>query len=282
LQQKAFTGWHAPGLTGALFPFLFVTIACGACSGFHGLVASGTTSKQIERESHCRPVGYGGMLLEGFVALIALATVMILSPDSLKGLAPGKIYGDGIGRFLTILIGPEHFVFAATFGAMAFSTFIFDTLDVATRLGRYIMQELFNLQGRFGAILGTLITIALPAVLLNISGEGAYRLFWTLFGTSNQLLAALTLLGITVWLKDSEKPYLFALIPTLFVMTITLWSLGIQASWAFTNIAEKGYVLNSTMMNGIVCLLLIFLAALMILEAVRRSFLMPKTATAIE
>jgi carbon starvation protein len=280
ITQKAFTGWHAPGLTGSLFPFLFVTIACGACSGFHGLVASGTTSKQITLESHCRPVGYGGMLLEGFVALIALATVMIVAPDSLKGLAPGKIYGDGIGRFLTVMIGPEHYILAATFGAMAFSTFIFDTLDVATRLGRYIMQELFNLQGRTGALIGTLITIALPATLLNISGEGAYKLFWTLFGTSNQLLAALTLLGITIWLKDSGRPYWFALLPMLFVMVITLWSLGIQASWAFTHIGEKGYIINSTMMNGIVCLLLIFLAGLMIIEALRKSFSLPKTATA--
>ena len=79
IQQEAFKTWNAPGVAGPLFPFLFVTIACGACSGFHGLVCSGTTSKQIARESHTRPVGYGGMLLEGFVALIALATVMIAS-----------------------------------------------------------------------------------------------------------------------------------------------------------------------------------------------------------
>jgi carbon starvation protein len=275
IEQKAFAGWHAPGLTGALFPFLFVTIACGACSGFHGLVASGTTSKQISLESHCKPVGYGGMLLEGFVALIALATVMIVAPNSLAGLAPGKIYGDGIGRFLTVVIGPKNFLFAATFGAMAFSTFIFDTLDVATRLGRYIMQELFNLKGRSGAIIATLITIASPAALLNISGEGAYKLFWTLFGTSNQLLAALTLLGISVWLKESKRPYWFAFLPMLFVMTITIWSLGIQASWAFSQTAGKGLRIDSTTMNGIVCLLLIVLAGMMVVEAIRKSLTIP-------
>lgn len=281
IEQKAFTAWHVPGqMTGSLFPFLFVTIACGACSGFHGLVASGTTSKQISRESHCRPIGYGAMLLEGFVALIALATVMIVVPSSLKGLAPGRVYGDGIGQFLTVVIGKENLIFAITFGAMAFSTFIFDTLDVATRLGRYIMQELFNLKGRGGALIGTALTIVPPAILLSISKEGAYSAFWTLFGTSNQLLAALTLLGITVWLKDAGRPYLFALIPMLFIMTITLWSLGIQASWAFTQIEEKGFAINSIMMNGIVCIVLIVLAGMMILEAIRKSFWMPKTAAA--
>ena len=281
IEQKAFTAWHIPGqLTGSLFPFLFVTIACGACSGFHGLVASGTTSKQIERESHCRPIGYGAMLLEGFVALVALATVMIVVPSSLKGLSPGRVYGDGIGQFLTVVIGKENLIFAITFGAMAFSTFIFDTLDVATRLGRYIMQELFNLKGRAGALLGTALTIVPPAILLSISSEGAYSAFWTLFGTSNQLLAALTLLGITVWLKDAGRPYLFAMIPMLFIMTITLWSLGIQASWAFTQIGEKGFAINSVMMNGVVCIVLIVLAGMMIWEAVRKSFWMPNAAEA--
>ena len=85
IEQPAFKTWDAGGLTGTLFPFLFVTIACGACSGFHGLVCSGTTSKQIARESHMRPVGYGAMLAEGFVALIALVTVMIVAPARPRG-----------------------------------------------------------------------------------------------------------------------------------------------------------------------------------------------------
>ena len=127
------------GLAGSMFPFLFVTIACGACSGFHGLVCSGTTSKRSQG-SDCKPVGYGGMLLEGLVAVIALATIMIKAPEVSKGAAPGRVYGDGIARFLTVIIGQGAFLFAATFGAMAFSTFVFDTLDVATRLGRLILQ----------------------------------------------------------------------------------------------------------------------------------------------
>ncbi|MCI0616479.1 carbon starvation protein A [bacterium] len=265
IQQKSFTSAHAPGLTGSLFPFLFVTIACGACSGFHGLVASGTTSKQIAAEPHCRPIGYGGMLLEGFVALIALATVMIAVPSTLKGLTPGKIYGNGIGHFLAVVIGEKNFALAATFGMMAFSTFIFDTLDVATRLGRYILQELFNVRGRNGAIIATLLTIVPPAVLLLLAGSGKYLLFWTLFGSSNQLLAALSLLAITVWLKKSKRPFLFTLIPMLFVMVVTVWSLILQASWAFRN----KFAMNAQFFNGIVSVVLIILAMMLAIEAIR-------------
>jgi carbon starvation protein len=272
IQQKPFITYHAPGLTGALFPFLFVTIACGACSGFHGLVASGTTSKQISCESHCKPVGYGGMLLEAFVALIAMATVMLFAPESLKGLSPGTIYGQGIGRFLAVIIGEENLKFAITFGLMAFSTFIFDTLDVGTRLGRYILQELLGLRDRKGAILATLLTVIPPTILLLVAGSGTYRLFWTLFGTSNQLLAALSLLAVTIWLKQSKRPFLFTFIPMLFVMAITIWALILQASWAFKQKLE----LNATMLNGIVSIVLILLALMLIVEAIRTNFIRPR------
>src|SRR5215203_7058900 len=160
IQQPAFKGWTVPGMTGSLFPFLFVTIACGACSGFHGLVCSGTTSKQIDKETHIRTIGYGGMLAEAFVALIAMVTVMIVAQKDLTGLKPGTIYGNGIGNFLTLIIGEKYRNFAITFGAMAFSTFVFDTVDVSTRLGRYIVQELFRWPTRFGAWVGSLLTVA--------------------------------------------------------------------------------------------------------------------------
>ena len=150
IQQPAFKGWDVGGLTGALFPFLFVTIACGACSGFHGLVCSGTTSKQIDKESDMHAIGYGAMLAEGLVAVLALSIVMVMSADDVRGLKPGTIYGNGLGEFLTLIIGKEHLPFAITFGAMAFSTFVFDTIDVATRLGRYLIQELTGLRTLLG------------------------------------------------------------------------------------------------------------------------------------
>jgi carbon starvation protein len=250
-------------MTGALFPFLFVTIACGACSGFHGLVCSGTTSKQIARESHMRAVGYGAMLAEGFVALIALVTIMIVTSGEIAGLRPGTIYGNGIGRFMTLLIGPENLQFAITFGAMAFSTFVFDTLDVSARLGRYIVQELFDWRTRASAALGTFLTLLLPAFLLWVSQEGAYLRFWTLFGASNQLLAALTLLAITFWLYKARRRVWFTLFPMLFVLTITLWSL---AKLTVANF-RAAHGLDVAMMNGLAAAALILLAIFLVVTA---------------
>ncbi|MCS6797240.1 MAG: carbon starvation protein A [Myxococcota bacterium] len=233
IEQPAFRTWQAPGPTGALFPFLFVTIACGACSGFHGLVCSGTTSKQIARESDCKPVGYGGMLLEGLVAVIALSTVVTALDGELTGKSPGRIYGDGLGRFVAAIVGPEHLLVASTFGAMAFSTFVFDTIDVAARLGRYVLQELFGWRSRASAVLATALTLAPPALALALTETApgkppAYTKFWTLFGTSNQLLAALTLLGVLVWLRAERRPSWFVALPCAFVLAMTLWALLVQ------------------------------------------------------
>jgi carbon starvation protein len=225
IQQPAFKSFNVGGMTGMLFPFLFVTIACGACSGFHGLVCSGTTSKQVDRESDMPAVGYGAMLAEGFVALIALVTVMIVAQDSLRGKAPGTIYGNGIGQFLTLIVGQKNLAFAVTFGAMAFSTFVFDTLDVSMRLGRYIVQELFGWKGKFGALVGTLLTLGLPFYFILFAPPNSWTKFWTLFGASNQLLAGLTLLTITVWLYHARQRIAFTLLPMIFVLVITLWAL---------------------------------------------------------
>ncbi|MBA3352194.1 MAG: carbon starvation protein A [Blastocatellia bacterium] len=268
IEQPAFKGFDVGGLTGMLFPFLFVTIACGACSGFHGLVCSGTTSKQIDKETHARPVGYGGMLAEGFVAFIALVTVMIATSDALlgpdgKSLSAGKIYGNGIGNFLTIVIGKENLQFAITFGAMAFSTFVFDTLDVTMRLGRYLIQELLGIPGHVGALIGTLVTVALPFVLIFFAKPGSYVEFWTLFGASNQLLAALSLLSITAWLYKARRRIAFTLIPMLFVLVITLWAL---ASMVYSNLqAAAGFDIK--LINGVASLALIGLAIFLVVTA---------------
>ena len=268
IQQPAFKSFDVGGLTGMLFPFLFVTIACGACSGFHGLVCSGTTSKQIDKETHTRPVGYGGMLAEGFVAFIALVTVMIATSDTLvgpdgKSLSAGKIYGNGIGNFLTLLIGRENLQFAITFGAMAFSTFVFDTLDVTMRLGRYLVQELLGISGRVGALIGTLVTVALPFVLIFFAKPGSYVEFWTLFGASNQLLAALTLLSITAWLYKARRRIAFTLVPMLFVLVVTLWALG---SMVYVNLQSASGI-DIKLINGIVSLALIALAVFLVVTA---------------
>src|SRR5262249_53517723 len=135
------------------------------------------------------------------------------------------IYGKGIGEFLSIIIGKEHLALAITFGSMAFSTFVFDTLDVSTRLGRYLLQELFNLKNTLGALAATLITALAPLGLLLLAKEGGYLAFWTLFGAANQLLAALSLLSITLWLYERRMRISFTLLPMLFVLSVTLWAL---------------------------------------------------------
>lgn len=262
IQQPAFTSFN-PATGGTLFPFLFVTIACGACSGFHGLVCSGTTSKQIDKECDMHGVGYGAMLAEAFVALIALAIIMIMAPSEVKGLKPGTIYGRGIGDFLTLIIGKDKLAFATTFGAMAFSTFVFDTLDVSTRLGRYLIQELTGLKGRMGAILGTLLTLVIPALILFTMQEGSWTKFWTLFGASNQLLAALSLLSITLWLYQQRKRIAFTLIPMLFVLTITFWAL-IQMTMTQWQ-AASGF--DVALLNSFASLSLLVLAVYLVIVA---------------
>ena len=275
IAQPAFKSFDVGGMTGTLFPFLFVTIACGACSGFHGLVCSGTTSKQIDKETHTHPIGYGAMLAEGFVAFIALVTIMIVAESATKGIPPGKIYGDGIGRFLTILIGRDNLPFAVTFGAMAFSTFVFDTLDVCTRLGRYIIQELFGLKGRIGALVGTLSFVALPFVCITVAPKNSYLEFWTLFGASNQLLAALTLLSITIWLYQARQRIAFTLVPMLFVLTITLWALSAMVVGNFR--AAQGFDIK--FVNAIASLALILLAIYLVVVALFKIQTMKRTGS---
>jgi carbon starvation protein len=265
VKQPAYTGFTsaAGAPVGYLFPFLFVTIACGACSGFHGLVCSGTTSKQIASETDCKPIGYGAMLLEGFVAIIALGTIMIASKAEIAGLKPDAVYSLGLGRFLTSFIGEQHAAFATTFAAMALSTFIFDTIDVATRLGRYILQELFRWEGRIAAAVTTAITVGVPVVVLLGTGTGSFRTFWTLFGSSNQLLAGLTLLAVTVWLRRSGRRAWYTLLPTVFILTLTLVALALQTYDYLT----KGGAVNTV--NGVVALVLMALAIQLLINGVR-------------
>ncbi len=262
IEQPAFKSWN-PDEPGLLFPFLFVTIACGACSGFHGLVCSGTTSKQIAKEPHCHPIGYGAMLLEGFVALIALATVMTVSPTTQA--KPGAMYAQGLGNFLSLIIGddPYNKNIAVTFGAMALSTFIFDTIDSGTRLGRYVLQELFDTRGKVSAVLTTAATVGVPLVFVLAGDKDSYRAFWTLFGTANQLLAALTLLGITVWLRQSGKRYWYTLAPLVLIMAVTITALAFQA---WDGVTGAG---RTAQLNGAVAIVLALLAATLVAFAAR-------------
>jgi carbon starvation protein len=190
--------------------------------------------------------------------------------------APGAIYGRGMGDYLTVIIGKKHLLFAIVFGSMVFSTFVFDTLDVATRLARYLLQEIFGLKGGVGAAVGTAVSCAVPLGLLLVAEPGSWRAYWTLFGTSNQLLAALTLLAVTVWLRGMGRPSWFTFYPMLFVMGITVWALALQARAAFA----AGFKLGPVGINGIVSVLLGALTVFLAVEAVRTVRSKPAPAAA--
>lgn len=232
-----------PGFTNALgdknfwtpmLPMLFITIACGAVSGFHSLVSSGTTSKQIKRESDTKLIGYGAMLMEGVVAIIALSTVMILVKGSdVLTKSPNFVYASGIGSFMKLIgVSPA---FGISFGLMAFTTFVYDTLDICTRLGRYIIQELTGWKGWFGRILSTVITGGMPMFLILITVKDAagnpipaWKVFWSTFGASNQLLAALALVGLTVWLLNTakfKKAWIVTFVPAVLMFIMSSWAL---------------------------------------------------------
>ncbi|HPD47975.1 MAG TPA: carbon starvation CstA family protein [Anaerohalosphaeraceae bacterium] len=230
LQYPAFAGWSHPAL-GTLFPVLFVTVACGACSGFHSVVASGTSSKQLDKESDARLIGYGAMLIEGIVAVIALGTVAMLARnDALVSQEPLAVYSSGMGKFLSVFGIPEKL--GASFGLLALATFILTTLDTATRLGRYVFEEFFSLKGTGSRYLSTVATLILPLtfVLITLKDPNgnplpAWKAIWPVFGATNQLLAGLVLLVAAIWLKKTGKRVGFILGPVVFMNVMTLWAL---------------------------------------------------------
>ena len=172
------------------------------------------------------------------------------------------------------VLGKEHLVFATTFGAMAFSTFVFDTLDVSTRLGRYILQELSGRKGRAAAVVATAVTCGVPLGFVLLAGSGAWRSFWTLFGTSNQLLASLSLLGVCVWLKRTQRPYIYALVPMVFVGAVTLTSLVLQIREALLPGSSA-----ASRVNGVVAVVLLALA-LSLFTAGARALRSPRAPSA--
>src|SRR5262245_6087468 len=248
VQYPAFTDWTVTVKDKelSLFPMLFITIACGACSGFHSIIASGTTYKQLRTEPDARLIGYGSMLLEAMVAVVSLCCVMMLlpgDPNLKKG--PNFLYARGVGNFLSVLhISPA---LGVSFGLMAFTTFVYDTLDVCTRLGRYILQELTGMQGAAGRWVATGLTAGVPLIFLiwqptDAAGKGVERgrSFWDLFGASNQLLAALTLLGVTVWLwRTYRAKWVLAVtgLPCVFMYTMSMWALS-QILWPLVEAAS--------------------------------------------
>jgi carbon starvation protein len=170
---------------------------------------------------------------------------------------PTEIYANGLAHFASVLGVPPEM--AISFGLLAFATFVYDTLDVATRLGRYILQELTGWNGKGGRIGATLITLMVPLFFLLTTKEAAYLKFWSIFGASNQLLAALSLLGISVWLiKTGRNPW-YTLLPMFFILIINLYTLVLFIVPLFTT-GEMNIIM-------IVAIILLSIALLLLFEA---------------
>lgn len=256
-----------------ILPFIFITIACGAISGFHSLVSSGTTSKQLNSEPDAKPIGYGGMLLEGVLAVMVILAVSAgfkstsvwtehyASWGAASGLgAKVGAFVEGGTNFLIALHIP--YKLAAGILAVMLASFAATTLDTATRIQRYIVTELATdykirpLATRHGA---TAFAVGTAAILALSRGKGAGGLMlWPLFGTVNQLLAGLALLILALYLIQRKKPTLFCLIPMVFMIGMTGWAMFLNL-W--------GFLRTNNWTLAVLGSLVLILEAWMILEA---------------
>jgi carbon starvation protein len=240
---------------GYLWPALFVTIACGAVSGFHSLIASGTTSKQIANEGHAKMIGYGGMLAEGLVAVLAIISTAILFTYKenfgviLKTSTPIGIFGKGYGFITRGILGG----FGPFIAITILNSFILTTLDTATRISRYLTEELFKIKNRYFSTLAIIILSASLAL------SGKWQKIWPAFGASNQLVAALALFVVSCWLLSKKKTIKFTLWPALFMLVTTVAALLFQA---------VKYFISKEALLFIIAVLLIILSGFMVYEII--------------
>lgn len=251
---------------GYLFPALFVTVACGAISGFHSIVGSGTTAKQLNKETDGRIVGYGGMLIEGMLAVLSLVAVASMVNEEFINMltkqGPVAAFSLGVARFIHAIPFFNFSVESAqTFTALAVSAFALTSLDTATRLARFMLQEYFEEKENDKQLIitnryvSTGITVAFGAAL---TFSGQTMSIWPVFGSANQLLAALALLALTVWIANLKKGFLFVLIPMLFMFAVTLTALGMLI---YQNFITTNYMLS------VISILLFVLAVLLGIRA---------------
>ncbi len=288
LQIPAFAGFEVSAgeskvaTSGFLFPALFITIACGAISGFHSLVASGTTSKQLDREAEARPIAYGGMLLECLVAVIALCAAAFVYADYMNGTyaSPTQVFAAGLSQMLALIPGLSDIEeIAYSLLVLAVSVFCLTSLDTATRLGRYMFQELVTptgmetseLEGWRKALanpwVATFITVSLGVGL----GMTGYQLVWPLFGAANQLLAALGLLAVCAWLGNAGRNNAMLYFPMAFMLVVTLASLVLTVKGKAAALLA-GTVTAANVLQLAIALLLMALAVALAVKGVRVVF----------
>jgi len=222
---------------GLIWPVLFITVACGAISGFHSLVASGTTSKQLSRESEARKVAFGGMLLEGLLAVVVLITIasVLNSNDYMRIVFPetGKsnpilAFSLGMGAMVAKSTGLPRYV-GTIFGILLIEGFLITTLDTAVRLNRYLFEELWQVLFKKPSKLlrSYHFNAGLAASLMFLLGyKQAFLAIWPVFGSANQLLSALTLITVSAWLLKRGKSAVFTILPAAFMVATTIASLA--------------------------------------------------------
>lgn len=284
IQAPAFNLAQGNLKLGMLWPFLFITVACGAISGFHALVAGGTVSKQASKESDARKIGYGGMVLEGILALVVLLcvagglkfdTYMNIVWPATGAANPILAFSLSMGNLLHNALGLP-ITFGTIFGILMVEGFVVTTLDTAVRLNRYLFEELWGiLFKKVPAFLKSYLFNSLlsAALMLWLSWTNTFQVIWPIFGTANQLLAALTLIAVSVWLAARKKPTLFTLLPALFMMLTTLASLIM--------LLKDKYLPSGNVPLIVTDLLLLVLSAGVIYLAIKKLFSFKSSSTAV-
>ena len=280
MNLPVYTGFTNEKL-GNMFPILFVTVACGAISGFHSLVSSGTTSKQLDKETDAKPIAYGGMLLECVLAVLTLCAIgyaykwNAVHPDqALKGAT--AIFGGGIAHMIDDII-PGSYSILNSLLVLTYSAFCLTSLDTATRLARFMFQEFWLEPGETAADIkegwkkvmvnpyfATILTVVL-GILLGMNGYGK---IWGLFGAANQLLAGIGLLAVATWLGNMGKNNKMFLIPMGFMIIVTITSLALTVKNQIGMIAAGGADWGPWAQT-ILGILLIFLAIILVIEGVQ-------------
>jgi carbon starvation protein len=259
---------------GPIWPILFVTVACGAISGFHSVVSSGTTAKQLGRESQGRLISYGGMLTEGALAMIV---VLLISSVLFWDTAPSGgesgfvfttlladkganiTFGTAMGRAMTSLGIPLEFGIA--FGVLMLNAFVLTSLDTCARLTRYVMAE--SIGQKFSPLRNPYIATAAALLLaFLLTTGGGWRTLWPAFGAANQLIGALSLLVVTADMFGHKRPTNYTLWPGLFMLATTIGALVYQLFWI--------YVPTGNRILGVTAGMLIVLAVVMAAEVYKR------------
>lgn len=271
-----------PMFTGAvvngqpIFPILFITVACGACSGFHSLVGSGTTSKQLDKECDAKFIGFGGMLIECGLAIISLIAVGILySNGKMPEGTPPVVFANAISGLLVNFGVPANI--ARTVITLSISAFAMTSLDTATRLGRYMFQEFFitdeETPSRSAGLIKLASNVHFSTMLTVVVGFalalGGYQNIWPLFGSANQLLAALALIAACVWLGNIGKNNKMFYLPMIFMLIAALSALliTIKSNFIKLMVVDAGGMWYREGIQIIFAILLFFLAIILAIEA---------------